>query len=134
MIFSILLVLFIALPLIELVLLLEVGSMLGPLPTIGLVVLTGVIGATLARWQGLSLLLQLRRDLNEGRMPAPLLLDGVMIIVAGALLVTPGLLTDTFGFLLLVPPFRRILKAYVRARIERRFTGREVIDVSYTEW
>jgi|AACY02.18.fsa_nt_gi Protein affecting phage T7 exclusion by the F plasmid len=133
MVFGYLLALFVVLPIVELALLLKIGEGVGWPATIMLVVLTGVVGAALARWQGLQLLLRIQHELSEGRMPAPHLLDGLMIIVAAALLVTPGLITDGTGFLLLVPAFRRVVKDAVRRYLARRVqTG--VIDVSYEEW
>lgn len=132
MIFTVLLALFIVLPLVELGLLLEIGRDLGTGPTIGIVVLTGLVGASLARWQGLKVLSHIRRDLEQGRMPAPRLLDGLMIIIAGALLVTPGLITDFVGFLLLVPAFRGLVKAKVRRYLEQKMRA-DVIDVTYWE-
>jgi len=133
MIFSTLLVLFIALPIIELALLLQVGKALGLLGTVALVVFTGVVGAFLARLEGLKLLFDIRNDMNMGRMPAPRLVDGLMILIAGAFLITPGLVTDTAGFLLLVPVFRNCLKKAV-SEIMRKKINKGVIEVDYTEW
>ena len=133
MIFSTLLVLFIALPIIELALLLQVGKALGLLGTVALVVFTGVVGAFLARLEGLKLLFDIRNDMNMGRMPAPRLVDGLMILIAGAFLITPGLITDTAGFLLLVPVFRNCLKKAV-SEIMRKKINKGVIEVDYTEW
>jgi len=114
-----LLLLFVLLPAVELALLIEVGSRIGTVPTLGLIAATGVVGAALARRQGLHVLRRLQEETGGGRMPAGPLLDGAFILVAGALLVTPGILTDAFGFLCLVPPFRRLVKAWVRRRLER---------------
>jgi len=130
MFFTILLFLFIALPITELALLLEIGEVIGGIETLAIVVLTGVIGASLARWQGLSVLLQFQRDMSQGKMPAPLLLDGLMIIISGALLITPGLITDTVGFLLLVPAFRAFVKLRIRRYIESRMQA-GAINVTY---
>jgi len=114
-----LLLLFVVLPAVELALLIEVGGRIGTPATIGLIALTGVVGASLARRQGLGVVRQLQSEMDGGRLPAGTLLDGVMVLVAGALLVTPGILTDVFGFLCLVPAFRSLLKAGVRRRLER---------------
>lgn len=132
MIFGSLLTLFIVLPLLELAVLLKVGALIGPWPTLTLVVATGVIGAALARWQGLALLFQIQRDIAEGRMPAPRLLDGLMIVIAAVLLITPGFITDAAGFLLLIPAFRDLVKAQARRYIQRRLRAR-VIEVTYWE-
>ncbi len=132
MLFSALLTLFIVVPIIELALLLRVGQYLGLAGTVLLVVLTGVAGATLARWQGIHLLGRIHRDLANDVVPAPRLVDGVMILAAGLLLITPGLLTDAVGFLLLVPAFRAWLKKYLREQLRRRF-DQDVIEIHYDE-
>ncbi|MCP3919490.1 MAG: FxsA family protein [bacterium] len=111
--------LFVLVPTIELALLIEVGQRIGTLATLGLIAVTGVVGASLARTQGLGVIGRLQADMTDGRMPADALLDGVLIMCAGAVLLTPGLLTDAGGFLLLVPAFRGWLKKRVRARLER---------------
>ncbi len=119
---GILFVVFIVVPLAELALLLEVADRVGPWATLGLVIVTGVVGATLARWQGWRVLSRIRADLAEQRMPTEALLDGAMILVAGALLLTPGIMTDLIGFSLLLPPcralYRRWLRSYFRQRVE----------------
>ena len=114
-----LLLLFIALPAIELALLIEIGRYVGTLPTLGLVAVTGAIGATLARRQGLRALAEVRRELEAGRLPASSLVDGVLILLAAAVLVTPGVLTDVFGFLCLVPGVRSLIKREMLRRFER---------------
>ncbi len=111
-----LLLLFVTLPVVELFLLIEVGQRIGTVMTIVLIVGTGIVGASLARQQGLSTLARLRKDLAEGRSPAEPLLDGALILVAAAVLVTPGVLTDLFGFLCLIPFFRRLLNRYLQIR------------------
>jgi len=120
MVFSYLMALFVGLPLVELWVLLVVGSRIGWGPTILLVVVTGVIGASLARAQGLQTVAAIQRDMAAGIMPAPRLMDGVMILVAGAMLITPGIITDVFGFLLLVPATRQIIRNYIRIKLERK--------------
>ncbi len=120
MIFTYLLAAFILLPITELWLLFKVDAHLGLGTTLLIVVMTGFIGAWLARAQGLMVMLQIQRDLNEGRLPAPRLIDGTMILIAGVLLITPGLITDTVGFLLLVPSVRSLIRAWLRTRIEQR--------------
>jgi UPF0716 protein FxsA len=111
--------LFVVLPAVELALLIEVGRHLGTLATLGLIVLTGAVGASLARAQGLRVLQQIQVETQAGRMPAEPLIDGAIIVVAGALLVTPGVLTDVFGFACLIPGTRRILKNMARRAFER---------------
>jgi UPF0716 protein FxsA len=113
-----LLLLFIIVPAVELALLVEVGGRIGTLATLGLIVATGVVGAALARSQGLSVLRQVQRELAEGRLPAGALADGAIILVAGALLMTPGILTDALGFLFLLPGFRHLIKRALWRRFE----------------
>jgi UPF0716 protein FxsA len=133
MIFTILLVLFIVVPLAELALLLEAGKVLGLWGTLTLVVLTGVLGAALARMEGFKLLFDIRNDMSMGRMPTPRLVDGMLILSAGILLVTPGLLTDSAGFLLLIPPFRNYLKRVVGGVLRKKIS-KGVIEVDCEEW
>ena len=105
--FGRLLILFVFLPMIELYLLIMLGARIGPMPTIGLIVLTGIIGATLARQQGLSVLSKIQREMASGKPPTKELVEGALIVVGGIVLLTPGIVTDIFGFSLLVPPVRK---------------------------
>jgi len=114
-----LLLLFIIVPAVELALLIRIGVYFGTLPTVALIIFTGVLGAYLARLQGLSVLARAQEQMSRGELPTGSLADGVMILVAGALLMTPGILTDTFGFLLLVPAFRARVKNFALARYRR---------------
>lgn len=116
---GLLLLLFIVLPAVELGILMKLGQIVGLGPTIGLIVLTGIVGASLARSQGLAVFAKLQAEIQGGRLPADSMLDGLMILVAGALLVTPGVLTDLFGFLCLLPAFRALVKREIGRRIER---------------
>lgn len=111
--------LFIAVPLAELALLIEIGRHVGVVTTIALVIVTGALGAALARHQGLGVLRDMRGQLAAGQVPAGSLADGLIILVAAALLITPGILTDTVGFLCLVPPVRRAFKALLWRRLQR---------------
>ena len=132
-----LLLLFILVPTVELVLLIEVGSRIGTLATLGLIAVTGMIGAALARWQGLQVLRRVQTDLAEGRLPASPLVDAVLILIAGALLITPGILTDALGFLCLIPGFRRFLKRALRRRLEQAVREQRVHlegSVRFEEW
>ena len=115
-----LLLLFTLLPLVELAILVWIADRTSLWLTIGLVLLTGIIGAALAKLQGWRMVRRIQADLSGGRMPADALVDALLILVAGALLVTPGLLTDVGGFSLLIPPFRR----WMRGRLKRRFANR----------
>lgn len=114
-----LILLFIGLPILEFSLLIQVHGMIGFLPTILLVFLTGVVGAALVRKQGINILFKIRQEMNSGNLPAPQMIDGVMILVAGAFLVTPGLITDTVGFALLIPFVREQIRFWLRKKLER---------------
>ncbi len=114
---------FLIVPLIEVWLLVTVGSLIGAGWTIFLVVSTAVLGAALVRAQGLSTLARSQALLQQGELPAVEVLEGVALLIAGALLLTPGFFTDTVGFLLLVPPLRRrIIQAWVLGSLKQRFS------------
>lgn len=106
-VFRALLLLFLLVPLVEIWFLIQVGRVIGAGWTVFFVVFTAVLGAALLRAQGLTTLQRVQASLEQGRLPAMELLEGLMLLVAGALLLTPGFVTDAFGFLLLVPPLRR---------------------------
>lgn len=112
-----LLALFICVPLIELYLLFWIGGRIGPVPTIGLVVVTGFLGASLARQQGFKVWRRIQSELNSGQMPAGELIDGFLVLIGGIVLLTPGLLTDLCGFALMIPAVRAAMKT----RLEKRF-------------
>ena len=121
--FGRLLLLFVFLPMIELYLLIMLGARIGPMPTIGLIVLTGVIGASLARQQGLSTLAKIQNELKQGRAPTQELVEGAMIVVGGLVLLTPGILTDLFGFSMMIPGIRRSLARQFKVRIPQGFSS-----------
>ena len=98
--------LFTLMPLLELWLLFQLSNVFGFLETVSIVLLTGFVGAALARWQGWQAVARIQQDMQQGKMPAKALGDGVMILVAGVLLITPGVITDVFGLSLLIPPVR----------------------------
>ena len=113
-----LILLFVAVPIAEIYLLLEVGGVIGALPTIGLVVFTAVVGAALVRAQGFSTIQQVRRTMDAGELPAVAIIEGIFLLLAGALLLTPGFLTDAIGFCCLVPPLRRaVIVRFIESRI-----------------
>ncbi|HEY3451531.1 MAG TPA: FxsA family protein [Myxococcales bacterium] len=116
---KLLLLLFTVLPPLEIYLLISVGRRLGPLPTVGLVLLSGVLGAFLAKREGLRVLRDYQRTLAEGRVPAEGLLGAVLALAGGLLLIAPGLITDVIGLLLLLPPSRRLAVRVLRRRLER---------------
>ena len=113
-ILPLLLLLFTVTPLVELTLLLRVHGAIGLGPTLALVLATGLGGAVLARWQGVRALRRTQEALAAGRMPGRELFDGALILVAGTLLVTPGVLTDALGLLLLLPPVRGLVARGLR--------------------
>lgn len=115
-----LILLFTLVPFLELALLLWLGSKMGWLPTVALILVTGVLGASLARLQGLATWRRFQVALQAGRLPGRELAEGVMILVAGAVLLTPGILTDAVGFALLVPRLRRALADRLSAWARRR--------------
>ena len=114
-----LLILFILVPIIELALLLQIGQWIGTPATLALIVATGALGAFLARRQGLGVLREAQSEMAKGRLPAGQMVEGLLILVAGAVLMTPGVVTDAFGFFCLVPAGRRLLKTYLGRRFER---------------
>ena len=113
---------FIVVPIAEIYVLLQIGQAIGVLPTVALLILDSVLGSWLMRSQGRAAWLRFNRALAEGRVPGREVIDGVLIIFGGALLVTPGFLTDILGVILLLPPTR----AVVRRVLVRRFGGRLV--------
>jgi UPF0716 protein FxsA len=126
---------FVGLPLAELILLLRVGAWLGFWNTVGIIVLTALVGATVWRRQGTSILWTIRNRLRRNEVPARQLFEGVLILVAGAFFLTPGFITDTLGFLFLIPPARRVVlnKVYnwVKHKVEE---GEMEIYVSGDPW
>jgi len=113
---AIIFLLFLTIPLVEIYLLIKVGGVIGAPMTIFLVVFTAVLGAWLLRIQGFSTLRRMQQTIHQGGLPAVELLEGAMLLVAGALLLTPGFFTDAIGFACLVPAFRRALILYSMKR------------------
>ncbi len=119
-VFARLLLLFTLVPALELALLIVIGQRLGVLPTIALILITGLIGAWLARREGSRTWREFRAALATGRVPGDELQQGLAILIGGALLLTPGVFTDLFGLLLLLPPSRQLVMRELRRRLERR--------------
>lgn len=111
------LIAFIVVPIIEMVILIEVGGLIGALPTVGLVLLTAVIGAAMLRQQGAATLLRANQRMASGELPAREMAEGLLLAVGGALLLTPGFVTDAVGFACLIPFTRRWLSGYVVNRM-----------------
>lgn len=127
-----LILLFTLVPIIELALLIKVGQYIGVMNTVTLVLATGVLGAILARSQGLRVLINMQRDLDAGIMPANPLFDGLMILFGGILLLTPGFITDGIGLLILLPYTRSLIKLWVRQKIKKAMDeGRTTTFIHY---
>lgn len=122
-----LLILFIVLPFVELYILIELGSSIGTLPTLGIVVLTGIAGAALAKHQGLSVLQRIQTEMSLGQMPGDVIFDGVLVLIGAVLLITPGILTDTTGFLLLVPVTRELFKKYLKVWVNKKINSGDMV-------
>ena len=116
--FGRLLLLFLIVPVLDLALLVSVGERLGLWPTLGVVVTTAVVGSWLARREGTAAWRRVQEKLATGGVPGPELIDGVVILVAGTLLLTPGFLTDLAGLLGLFPPTRALARTWLRSRFE----------------
>lgn len=117
------LVLFVGMPILEIALLLRVGSAIGWIATLLIVIFTAVLGSAMLRQQGLATLNRARTRMDSGEMPAQQLLEGVMIMIGGVLLLTPGFVTDAFGFACLVPFTRQWLAARIASRVLVGFSG-----------
>jgi len=116
-VFPVLLLLFILVPVIEIGLFIQVGGWLGLWPTLALVLITAFVGASLVRSQGIMTLASVQDRLNRGELPAQQILEGVMLAVAGVLLLTPGFMTDAMGMLVLLPGPRAALAKQVMKRV-----------------
>ncbi|HOP46339.1 MAG TPA: FxsA family protein [Desulfobacteraceae bacterium] len=120
---------FTIIPVIELYLLIEIGTVIGGLNTILLVIATGFAGAWLARMEGMHIMLKVRANLQQGIMPAEELIDALIIFVAGVVLITPGFITDCFGLLLLWPVTRKKFKQILRRKLDE-MTARGNINIT----
>lgn len=118
--------LFVLVPIVELAILVRLGSWIGFWPTLGLVLLTGAVGAWLAKSQGLRLVRAIQAELAAGRIPATHLVDGLLVLIGGVVLLTPGLLTDVLGILLLFPPSRAAFRRAISVRLQRMVKSGEV--------
>lgn len=130
-------VLFFLIPLIEIYFLIQVGGVIGVLPTVLLVVLTAVVGAFLLRQQGLSTLARFQSSMAQGELPATAMFEGVMLIIGGALLMTPGFFTDAIGFACLLPFSRKWLAKAMLSRVNvKQFAqkGAGTASSSYTSY
>ena len=120
---------FTLIPLVEIYLLIKLGQNFGAITSILLVIFTGILGAYLARMDGLRTLFRIQETMREGRMPGEELLDALLIAIAGLVLITPGFITDVVGFLLLFPFTRMLAKNWLKERMRVKSTFRDDDDV-----
>ena len=120
---------FTLIPLVEIYLLIKLGQNFGAITSILLVIITGILGAYLAKMEGLRTLFRLQETIREGGMPGEELLDALLIALAGLVLITPGFITDAVGFLLLVPFTRMLVKNWLKERLRAKSTIRDDDDV-----
>lgn len=129
-----LILLFTIIPAIELALLIKVGSNIGVFNTIFIIIFTGVLGAYLARMQGFIVFQKIQDNLNKGIIPNQQLVDGLMILIGGLLLLTPGFITDALGFLLLIPATRNIIKIIFKHHFEKTIKNGTYSQVNNTKF
>ena len=115
--FLLIFILIIAVPLLEIYLLIRIGSVIGAMTTLSVVILTAALGAMLLRQQGIATMTRYQASLARGELPATEMLEGVILLIGGILLLTPGFLTDVVGFFCLLPQSRRVLIGVVWSRI-----------------
>ena len=120
----ILLLMFIGVPILEIAVFIQAGELIGLWPTLATVVVTAIIGTALLRAQGLATLARARQSLDQGKMPVEEIYVGLCLLVAGLLLLTPGFVTDSVGFLLFLPPFRRAVGRFLKSFLARHGTTR----------
>ena len=118
--FAALALLFLVVPFVELFVLIQVGQAIGALPTIGLLVVVSVVGAWLVKREGLGVVRRAQEQVRRGQVPGIELVDGVLILFAGALMLTPGFFTDVFGIALMIPTVRAALRRLASKQLSRR--------------
>ncbi len=106
-------------PLLEIYVLIEIGRLIGAVETVALVVLTGIVGAALAKTQGLLILRRIQAELHQGELPGDELFNGLCVLVGGAFLITPGIISDVLGFLLIVPASRTVFRELIKRKVNR---------------
>lgn len=114
---------FIIVPLVELMLLIEVGGIIGSAWTFIIIIATALIGTKLVKQQGIHTWSKIQSEMASGQLPAKALFDGICILISGVLLITPGFITDTIGFLLVTPAFRSVLYAQIGSKIQVKAAG-----------
>jgi UPF0716 protein FxsA len=118
--------LIIGIPALDIGLLLFSGKTIGVWPTIAVIIFTGIIGAYLAKKEGLQTIRRVQEQLSHGEIPGEAVIDGICILIGGVLLVTPGFITDLTGFLLLLPPTRKPFKFLMKKAWQRKFDKRNI--------
>lgn len=121
---AVLVLLFLVVPLAELYVIIQVGQAIGALSTIAVLILMGVAGGWLMKREGVGVLRRIRAQVERGQVPGRELVDGFLILFGGALMLTPGFLTDVLGLSLLLPPARAVVRAALARRLQHRVTGR----------
>jgi UPF0716 protein FxsA len=124
---ALLVLVFIVMPIVEIYVIIQVGQAIGALWTILLLIVDSIVGARLLSWQGRAAWRSFQEALAAGRMPHNEILDGVLVVVGGTLLLTPGFITDVFGLFLLVPPTRAVLRRFFLRSLRRRGTVARVV-------
>jgi UPF0716 protein FxsA len=117
---------FAVIPVIELALLIKIGSVIGTLNTIIIVILTAVVGAYMVKLEGIAVMYRIQENMQQGTFPAEELINGMMILMAGVLLLTPGFFTDVVGFLMVFPVSRGVIKRIAGRYIKKRMSSTDV--------
>ena len=131
--FSKLFLIFTIVPVIELTLLIKVGSYIGAINTILVVILTAAIGAYMVKMEGIGIMYRIQKNMQEGIFPGDDLISGMMILVAGALLLTPGFFTDIIGFVMLVPVSREFIKKIAKQYIKKKMPPPDEIEIDISD-
>jgi UPF0716 protein FxsA len=113
-------ILFTIIPVLELWLLIEIGGVIGFFPTVLIVIITGITGAWLAKMEGISVLTNIQRSMSQGVIPKTELVNGLLVFIGGAMLLTPGFITDITGLLMIFPPTRAIFATFLISYFERK--------------
>lgn len=133
MVMPILLLLFTIVPALEFYLLFKVGGSIGALNTFSLIILTGIVGASLARSQGLSILMKIQNELQTGALPGKAIIHGLLVFGGGLLLLTPGFLTDVLGFSMVIPGTRHIIVEFVRGYFNRGLKNGNIVFMNLNQ-
>ena len=118
--------LFTIVPVVELYILFRLAGHIGFFPTLAIVIITGFAGAYLAKQQGLAVIQRMQQEMQEGHPPGNSIVDGVLVLVAGIVLLTPGILTDAFGILLLIPVTRMIIREYIKKILKKKIQAGQI--------